>query len=205
MSDIKKWDEVKGADDSPGHLTAFLESATDSYAILQLRRTDDTLYERFESYASLQRQGKEPDVDHYEVVYHGSLPQSPVTPDAVMAQLEALYVQFNTPDRPEDFTGHSLSVSDIVALKVDSVVSCHYVDSIGFQELENFVLRENYLKNAEMAMEDDYNSIDGIINNGRKDEPETERHSVLDALKALSGAEQTERRPPQKQAGRDER
>ena len=85
------------------------------------------------------------------------------------------------------------------------VVSCHYVDSIGFKELENFALRENYLKNAEMAVEDDYNSIDGIINNGRKDEPETERHSVLDALKALSGAEQPERRPPQKQAGRDER
>ena len=115
-----------------------------------------------------------------------------------MAQLEAFYVQFNTA-RPEDFRGHSLSVSDIVALKVGGVVSCHYVDSIGFKELENFALRENYLKNAEMAMEDDYNS------NGRKDEPETERHSVLDALKALSGAEQTKRRPPQKQAGRDER
>ncbi len=204
MPDIKKWDEVNGADDAPGRLTAFLESATDAYAILQLRRTDDTLYERFESYASLQRQGKEPDVDHYEVVYHGALPQAPATPEEVMARLEAFYVQFNTA-HPEDFTGHSLSVSDIVALKVGGVVSCHYVDSIGFKELENFALRENYLKNAEMAMEDDYNSLDGIINNGRKDEPETERHSVLDALKALSGAEQTERRPPQKQAGRDER
>ena len=204
MSDIKKWDEVNGVDESPGHLTAFLESATDAYAILQLRRTDDTLYERFESYASLQRQGKEPDIDHYEVVYHGVLPKAPDTPEAVMAQLEAFYVQFNTA-RPEDFRGHSLSVSDIVALKMGGVVSCHYVDSIGFKELENFALRENYLKNAEMAMEDDYNSLDGIINNGRKDEPETERHSVLDALKALSGTEQPERRPPQKQAGRDER
>lgn len=85
------------------------------------------------------------------------------------------------------------------------MVSCHYVDSIGFQELENFALRENYLKNAEMALEDDYNSLDGIINNGRKDEPVEERHSVLDALKALSGTEQPERKPPQKQAGRDER
>jgi len=206
MSDIKKWDEVNGADESPSHLTAFLESATDAYAILQLRHTDETLYERFESYARLQNQGKEPDVDHYEVVYHGSLPQSPVTPEAVMAQLEALYVQFNTA-RPEDFTGHSLSVSDIVAFKVGGVVSCHYVDSIGFQELENFALRENHLKNAEMAMEDDYNSIDGIINNGRKDEPveAEERHSVLDALKALSGTEPQERRPPHKQAGREER
>ena len=189
MSDIKKWDEVNGVDESPDHLTAFLESATDAYAILQLRRTDETLYERFESYGSLQRQGKEPDVDHYEVVYHGDLSKTPHTPEDVMIQLEALYTQFNTPARPEDFTGHSLSVSDIVALKVSGVVSCHYVDSIGFKELENFVLRENYLKNAEMAMEDDYNSIDGIINNGRKEEPTEERHSVLDALKALSGSE----------------
>ncbi len=209
MSDIRKWDEVNGVDDSPGHLEAFLESATDSYAILQLRHTDDTLYERFESYSSLQRQGKEPDVDHYEVVYHGTLPQSPVTPEAVMAQLEALYVQFNMA-RPEDFTGHSLSVSDIVALRVDGVVSCHYVDSIGFQELEGFALRENYLKNAEMAVEDDYSSIDGVINNGRKDEPvegqpAEERHSVLDTLKALSGVEPAGRKPHHKQAGREER
>ena len=151
MSDIKKWDEVNGVDESPGHLTAFMESATDSYAILQLRHTDDTLYERFESYSSLQRQGKEPDIDHYEVVYHGNLPKAPDTPEAVMAQLEALYVQFNTA-HPDDFRGHSLSVSDIVALKMGGVVSCHYVDSIGFKELENFALRENYLKNAEMAM-----------------------------------------------------
>ena len=201
---IEKWDEVNGVDESPNHMAAFLESATDSYAILQLMRTDETVYERFESYASLQRQGKEPDVDHYEVVYHGDLPKTPVTPAEVIAQLEALYVQFNT-DRPEDFTGHSLSVSDIVALKVGGVVSCHYVDSIGFRELEDFALRENYLKNAEMAVEDDYNSLDGIINNGRKDEPAQERHSVLDALKAFSGMEAPERKPPHKQAGREER
>ena len=113
-------------------------------------------------------------------------------------------MQFNT-DRPEDFTGHSLSVSDIVALKVGGVVSCHYVDSIGFRELENFALRENYLKNAEMAVEDDYNSLDGIINNGRKEEPAQERRSVLDALKAFSGMEAPERKPPHKQAGREER
>ena len=198
MSDIKKWDE------SPNHLTAFLEGSADAYAILQLQHTDDTLYERFESYSSLQRQGKEPDIGHYEVVYHGDLPKAPATPEAVMAQLEALYVQFNTA-HPDDFRGHSLSVSDIVALKVGGVVSCHYVDSIGFRELEHFALGEHYLKNAEMALEDDCNSLDGILNNGRKDAPESERRSVLDALKALSGAEQPERKPLQKQAGREAR
>lgn len=51
--------------------------------------------------------------------------------------------------RPDDFTGHSLSVSDIVALRQNGVVSCHYVDSIGFQELPGFLKPENYLKAAE--------------------------------------------------------
>ena len=78
--------------------------------------------------------------------------------------------------------GHSLSVSDIVALRQNGVVSCHYVDSIGFQELPGFLKPENYLKAAEMAMEDDYGMIDGVINNGKKEEP-VEKASVLDQLK----------------------
>ncbi len=204
MSDIKKWDEVNGVDESIGHLTAFLESATDSYAILQLRHTDDTRYERFEPYDRLKQEGKEPDVNHYEAVYHGGIPKAPDTPEAVAAQLEALFVQFNM-DRPEDFRGHSLSVSDIVALKVGGMVSCHYVDRIGFRELENFPLREHYLKNAEMAVEDDYNSIDGIINNGRKDGPAEGRRSVLEALKDFSNAGPPGHRPCCRQAGRDGR
>lgn len=83
--------------------------------------------------------------------------------------MDALYETFNL-RRPEDFRGHSLSVSDIVALKQNGVVSCHYVDSWGFKALPDFLKPENYLKNAEMAMEDDYGMIDGVINNGRRGE-----------------------------------
>ena len=68
-------------------------------------------------------------------------------------------------------SGHSLSVSDIVALKQDGKVSYHYCDSMGFQELPAFQKPENYLKAAEMSMEDDYGMIDGIINNGPKQPP----------------------------------
>ena len=53
-------------------------------------------------------------------------------------------------------------------IKQNGVVSCHYVDSIGFRELPNFLKPENYLKNAEMLLEDDYGMIDGILNNGPK-------------------------------------
>ena len=52
------------------------------------------------------------------------------------------------------------------------MVSCHYVDSVGYKELPTFMKAENYLKAAEMQLEDDYGMIDGIVNNGpRQTEP----------------------------------
>ena len=82
-------------------------------------------------------------------------------------QLEKLYEQFNL-QKPADFHSPSMSVSDIVAIKQDGKVSCHYCDSVGFTQIPGF-LPENPLKNAEMAVEDDYGMIDGIINNGAKE------------------------------------
>jgi len=81
--------------------------------------------------------------------------------------LDKLYEKFNL-DRPGDFGGHSLSVSDIVAIKQNGHVSYYYCDSFGFQELPDFRKPENYLKAAELSTEDDYGMIDGIINNGQK-------------------------------------
>ena len=98
--------------------------------------------------------------------------------------LESLYEKFNL-YHPEDFRGHSLSVSDIVALKANDVVSCHYVDTIGFKELTDFMKPENYLKNAEMSMEDDYEMIDGVINNG-KGMDSLEKPSVLETERTVS-------------------
>lgn len=180
---IEKWDEVHGNTTSDDRMVAFLESSTDSYAILQLKRIEETRDERFESLSALQRRGKEPDIEHYDVVYTGTLPS--YTDQSAM--LEGLYTRFNI-DHPEDFRGHSMSMSDIVALKVAGEVSCHYVDTFGFKELPNFLKPENYLKNAEMAMEDDYGMLDGIINNGKAVTLE-ERSSVLEQLKEMSGFE----------------
>ena len=56
---IEKWDEVNGITAPERSLEAFLESSTDTYAILQLRDSDDTRYERFMSYNALQRHAKE--------------------------------------------------------------------------------------------------------------------------------------------------
>jgi hypothetical protein len=134
---------------------------------------------QFMPYSYVQKQNLQPTIDHYEVVYSGPLARSARTND----QLEDLYLKFNI-DQPEDFKGHSMSVSDIVALKVSGAVSCYYVDPVGFQELPGFLKPENYLRNAEMAMEDDYGMIDGIINNGKAPQlEEANKPSVLEKLK----------------------
>ena len=173
---IEKWDEINGS--SPEQkLEAFLESTSDCYAIMQLKRIDETIAERFMSKLELERMGKEPNIDHYEVVYVAPMESG----ESQIVLLESLYEKFNL-YHPEDFRGLSLSVSDIIALKQNDVVSCHYVDSIGYKELPQFLKPENYLKNTEMAMEDDYGMIDGVINNGKNKDVET-RTSVLEKLK----------------------
>ena len=92
--------------------------------------------------------------------------------DALLSEKNAGYTeyQFNN-EHPADYQSPSASVSDIIAIKQDGVVSFHYCDSYGFQQLPDFIRPENYLKNAEMALEDDYGMIDGIINNGPKEGP----------------------------------
>ena len=177
MARIEKWDEVHGNQALDEKMMAFLDSTTDQYAILQIRCSEDTVYERFSSMRELERMGLEPDIDYYEVVYTALL--LPYKDQNTM--LEELYAKFNV-SHPDDFTGHSLSVSDIVALRQNGVVSCHYVDSIGFKELPSFLKPKNYLKAAEMAMEDDYGMVDGVSNNGKKEEP-AEKASVLDQRK----------------------
>ena len=165
----------------------FLESPGDTYAIYQLKRNDSTADIRFMNSEYLQKKGIEPQYENYELVYTGALTKD----GSQLEKLEDLYRIFNI-EHPQVFTGRNLSVSDIVALKQAGVVSYHYVDSIGYKELTNFRTTENYLKNAEMQMEDDFGMIDGIINNGPKEEPKpvkqadetkTKKPSVLAKLR----------------------
>ena len=153
------WDAVKGHIPPRDVEQRFLNSPTDSMAIYQLRR-DAPVELRFANLGSL---AAPPDPANYEAVYTRE-----VYPDDDTGRiLENFYYIFND-ERPGDFVGHSLSVSDIVALKQNGKVSYHYCNSMGFQELPAFQKPENYLKAAEMSMEDDYGMIDGIINNGSK-------------------------------------
>jgi len=167
---------------------AFLESPGDTYAIYQLKNDDTVAELRFMNSDHLKVKGVEPQYENYELVYTGALTQD----GSQIEKLEDLYRIFNI-EHPQDFTGHSLSISDIVALKQAGVVSYHYVDSIGYKELHNFRSTDNHLKNAEMQLEDDYGMIDGVINNApkepvkapapKKEETKAKKPSVLAKLR----------------------
>ena len=167
---------------------AFHESPGDTYAIYQLKRDDATADIRFMNSDYLREKGIEPKYENYELVYTGALTHD----GSQIDKLEDLYRIFNI-EHPQDFTGHSLSISDIVALKQAGVVSYHYVDSVGYKELTNFRNTDNHLKNAEMQMEDDFGMIDGVINNApkepvkapapKKEETKTKKPSVLAKLR----------------------
>ena len=141
---------------------AFLSQNRDCFAIYQVSR-DDPQNVRFMNLDWLKSHDISIDRSNYDLIYTAPLRESGTVPE----QLEKLYQQFNL-QKPVDFHSPSMSVSDIVAIKQDGKVSCHYCDSVGFTQIPGF-LPENPLKNAEMAVEDDYGMIDGIINNGAKE------------------------------------
>ena len=142
---------------------AFLSQNRDCFAIYQVKHTDELRDIRYEGLDWLRSIGQTVKRENYDLVY--TAPLEPCKSPQVA--VEQLYNQFNN-DHPADYHHPSMSVSDIVAIKQDGKVSCHYCDSVGFTQIPGF-LPENPLKNAEMAVEDDYGMIDGIINNGAKE------------------------------------
>jgi antirestriction protein ArdC len=141
---------------------AFLKTSQDAFAIYQVKDKDELRDIRFEPLSWLESKGISVDHGNYDLAYTAPLTDKGDTEE----RLAVLWDRFNN-DHPADYHRPSLSVSDIVALKQSGVVSCHYVDSFGFKDIPAFLKPENYLKNAEMSMEDDYDMIDGIIDNGK--------------------------------------
>mgnify|MGYP006065746953 FL=1 len=142
---------------------AFLDHKGDCFAIYQVKHTDELRDIRYEGLEWLKSIGQTVQRDNYDLVYTAPLLPSDLKGDTA----EQLFYRFNN-EHPTDYRHPSMSVSDIVAIKRDGKVSCHYCDSFGFAEVPGF-LPDNPLKNAEMAVEDDYGMIDGILNNGPKE------------------------------------
>ena len=168
----------------------FQNNPNDAFVIYQLNESES----RDRLFVEYDRLDSPPQREHYAPIYTGDLQYAESTEET----LEGLFQSFNI-HRPGDFCGHSLSVSDIIAIKQDGEVSYHYCDSVGFQKLPGFNQPENYLNAAEMAMEDDYGMIDGIINNGPKQPTVAELEAQVKAgqtisLMDLAAAVQTERK-----------
>ena len=108
----------------------------DTFSIYQIKGGDETRDFRFEPYDRLQAAGNVVDRANYELVY--SAPLAPET------SLEDIYTRFNI-DHPKDFKGHSLSVSDVVVLHQDGQDAAHFVDSIGFREVPEFLQEQKQL------------------------------------------------------------
>ena len=133
----------------------------DTFSIYQLKDGDETRDYRFEPYDRLQAAGLAVDRANYELVYTAPLMPGP--------SLDDIFTRFNI-DHPKDFKGHSLSVSDVVVLHQDGQDTAHYVDRGDFKQIPEFLQekqpqRENPLKAAEQTTEQNYNMIDGRINN----------------------------------------
>ena len=101
-----------------------------SFSIYQLKGGSETLDYRFEPLDSIHRNGLSVKPENYELVY-----EAPLT---AKDDLESIYTRFNV-DRPADFTGHSLSVSDIVVLHQGGKDTAHYCDRAGFSEVPEFL------------------------------------------------------------------
>ena len=101
-----------------------------SFSIYQLKGGNETLDYRFEPLDSIHRNGLSVKPENYELVY-----EAPLT---AKDDLESIYTRFNV-DRPADFTGHSLSVSDIVVLHQGGKDTAHYCDRAGFSEVPEFL------------------------------------------------------------------
>ncbi len=160
---------------------AFLQSPKNAFAIYQLKEGDELRDIRFEPLSWLESKGREVERTNYDLVYTALITE----PGKTGAVLDGLWYRFNN-EHPADYHRPSLSVSDIVAIKQGGVVTCHYCDSIGFVELPGFLFADNPLENAEIAMEDDYGMIDGIINNGPKQPTVAELEAQVKAGQQIS-------------------
>jgi hypothetical protein len=98
-------------------------------SIYQLKRSDDLHDIRFESYDYLQKNGIKCDIRNYDLVYSDHIRSNET--------LENLFYKFNM-EHPEDFKGHSLSMSDVIVVKERGKKTAYYVDSFGFKQLDRF-------------------------------------------------------------------
>ena len=116
-------------DSEPNREAQLLYGNESRFGIYQLKDTEETRDIHFMNMDYLEKEGISVSRENYTLVYTGELKEG--------MSLEDIYTQFNI-DHPADFTGHSLSVSDVVVLHQDGENTSHYVDSVGYREIPEF-------------------------------------------------------------------
>ena len=116
-------------DSEPNREAQLLYGNEGRYGIYQLKDSAETRDIRFMDMDYLEKEGIPVSRENYTLVYTGELTEG--------MSLEDIYTKFNI-DHPADFTGHSLSVSDVVVLHQDGENTSHYVDSVGYREIPEF-------------------------------------------------------------------
>nr|WP_313129516.1 YodL domain-containing protein [Anaerocolumna sp.] len=144
---LQEYEEMKGDGKLSPEMSEqlFLEHSKDAFAIYQLKDGDELRDYRFEGLDWLKSRELLVERDNYNFVYTEPFTQYANQRD----RLEEIWERFNN-DHPADFKGHSLSVSDIVAIKQNGVVTYHYCDSYDFKELSKFaepapIVPDNFL------------------------------------------------------------
>ena len=119
---------------------------TDMFGIYQLKNTEELRYHRLASLEQLEADNLAVDRSNYELAYTAPLPPKET--------LDNIYRQFNT-DRPKDYAGRSLSVSDVIVIQRGGDVTSHYVDNFGFAEIPSFLGNERKLQIAATTVQAD--------------------------------------------------
>ena len=153
-----------------------LYGSSDKYGIYQLKHNPELDHLRFEGTESLKRMGITKNnfdaikPENYELIYVGEL--SELQEQTQGETLEVIYEKFNI-DHPEDYRGHSLSVSDIVVLHQNGENSAHFVDSFGFTGLPDFMQTLEGVKEQK-------EEIDTSGHDVQKSEPEKKEQQTSD-------------------------
>lgn len=128
LDDFKEKNPIRTIDD--------VEKAQGKFQIYQLPGGEKYHGVRFEGLDRLKAEGVQLNKDDYELVYEGIVGEFRGN-----ATIEGIFTQFNT-KHPEDFRGHSLSVSDVIVISMDDKDTAYYCDSFGFTEMPEFFLEK---------------------------------------------------------------
>lgn len=122
------------------------------YTIYQLKDNEEQHMLRFTSLNMLKNGMEDIKASNYDKVYKGEIePVNMYNSDKMLSICENLFRIFNTKEMPKDFTGHSLSVSDIIVLEYNGEEKAYYCDSFGFEKISSFVEQLNEVQiNKEM-------------------------------------------------------